>query len=238
MKKTALITGGARRVGKKIAVDLVKKGYRIAIQYNSSAREAEATKLELESNGAECRLFKCDFSADQGAETLIDEVYKQLGRLDVLINNASLFIRSSINKTTSERLQTLFKVNLFAPYILSRDFHRICKKGVIINLLDTKISKNDYHYSAYTLTKQALANLTFQSALEFAPEVRVNGICPGIVLPPDLENSQKLPDPARKIPLQKTGSCEDVTAAIDFLLINSYITGQIIYLDGGQHLTG
>lgn len=236
MYKAALVTGGVKRIGLEIVKTLAKNGYNIALHYNSSSEKAKEVKNQVESIGAKCKLFQCDLSLEKKVSDLISQVKKEFPELNLLINNASIFIRSKTIETKNDIFNKIFDVNFKAPFILSRDFARNVKKGNIINIIDTKISKNDFQYSAYTLSKKNLADFTLMSALEFAPNIRVNGIAPGLILPPYGESENYLNNLAKKIPLKKKGKISDVIDAMEFILTNQYITGQIIYVSGGQHL--
>lgn len=235
--KAALITGGAKRLGREMALALADLGYRIiAIHYNSSRKGAEALAAELKERGVEGRLYRADLADSSEVERLAAEVFSELPELDLLINNASIFIRSPLKETGTELLAKSMKINFEAPYILTREFARRRGKGSIINILDTKVAKNGYLYSAYNLSKQALHHLTLQSANELGPEIRVNGICPGLVLPPDGQDEEIFRRMAAKQPLKEPGSPEDIIKGLRYLLESKYVTGQTLYIDGGQHL--
>lgn len=236
MFKTALVTGGVKRIGLEIVKALAKKGYDIALHYNSSKEKAKEVKNEIELIGVKCKLFQCDLSIEKKVSGLISQVKKEFPDLNLLINNASIFIRSKTVETKNNVLNKIFNINFKAPFILSRDFAQKVTNGDIINILDTKITKNDFLYSAYTLSKKSLADFTLMSAVEFAPNIRVNGIAPGLILPPSGKNENYLNNMAKKIPLKKKGEISDVINAMEFILNNQYITGQIIYVSGGQQL--
>lgn len=235
--KAALITGGAKRLGREMALALAKMGYkRLAIHYHSSEADARKVVDELKAQGCEGILYKADLANANEVEGLAGQAIKDMPGMDLLINNASIFIRSPLKETSTELLANSFKVNFEAPYILTRQFAKLAGRGNIINILDTKVAKNGYLYSAYTLSKQALHHLTLQSACELAPEIRVNGICPGLVLAPDGQDKAIFQRMAAKQPLQEPGTPTDIVRAMSFLLESGYVTGQTLYIDGGQHL--
>ncbi len=236
LNKAALITGGAKRIGAEIVKKLAKNGYNIALHYNSSYDSAKKIKEEVESVGVKCILFQCNFYEEKEVLLLIDQVKKEFQELNLLINNASVFIRSKTINTDIKMFNMIFNTNFKAPFILSRDFAKAVKNGNIINIIDTKITKNDFLYSAYTLSKKILEDLTLMTAKEFAPGIRVNGIAPGLILPPIDKKDNYLKKLAKKIPIKKKGEITDIINTLDFLLNNDYITGQIIYVSGGQHL--
>jgi NAD(P)-dependent dehydrogenase (short-subunit alcohol dehydrogenase family) len=236
MNKAVLITGCAKRIGREIAIRLASSGYDIAIHYNNSINDAKILYNEIKKFGVDVEIFGYDLSDEKSTEFLINDVYGRFNNLEVLINNASIFIRAKMLDTSIELFNKTVNINLKAPYILSRDFAKIIKKGVIINILDTKISKNNYNYSVYTLTKKALADLTLMSAKEFAPDIRVNGVCPGLILEPEGKDKSYLDELAKNLPLKRKGEPKDIVNAVEFLITNQYITGEILYVDGGERL--
>ena len=236
MKKAALVTGGAVRIGAGMALKLAGMGYDIALHYNNSQTEAEKIKREVEKKGTKCKLFKSDFSIETEVTGLIEEVSNEFEELTLLINNASIFERFKITETTLELFEKTFNINFKTPFILSRDFAKLVEKGNIINVLDTKAIKNSYFYAAYTLSKKSLLEFTKMAANEFGPDIRVNAIAPGLILEPEGKTSEYLDKMAENIPLKKRGSLEEINNALEFILLNGYVTGQIIFVDGGQHL--
>lgn len=236
MGNTALITGGAKRIGSAIAKKLAQMGYNIALHYNTSNNDAIELKKQIENIGVRCALFKCDLSIEEEVLNLIPEAIKIFNDIDLLINNASIFNKATLIETETGLFNRTFNTNLKAPYLLIRDFAKLVKKGNIINIIDTKITKNDFLYSCYTLTKKSLKDLTLMAAKELGPEIRVNGIAPGLILEPEGKPISYLDKLAKNIPLKKKGSVKAVTDALGFLIENDFITGQILFVDGGQHL--
>lgn len=236
MGKTALITGSAKRVGKAAAVRLASKGYDIAGVYHSGRDGALLLKNEIESMGKKCCIYRCNLEDAVETASLLERAASDFLSLDLLLNNASLFKRAKIKETDDRLLDEIFSVNFRAPFILTREFSRYCKQGSIINLLDTKIAKNGSVYSAYTLSKQALYHLTLQAANEFAPHIRVNGIAPGVILPLESMPAKTMDRIIKKNPLGKTGDIKHFLQALDYLVENDYVTGQVLYIDGGHHL--
>ncbi|MEA1996538.1 MAG: SDR family oxidoreductase [Gemmatimonadota bacterium] len=236
MSKAALITGGAVRIGRELALRLAYMSYDIALHFNSSESRAQETAERVRDCGVRCSIFNCDLACEEDVLSLIPRVVEKFPALEVLVNNASVFEKGSILETGPQFFSRQMAVNFKAPFFLSRDFARSCKKGLIINVLDTRISRNDFSYAAYTLSRKALAELTGISAREFAPGIRVNAIAPGLVLPPEGESEGCLDRLAMKIPLRRTGDIDNITHALEFLVKNDFITGQVIYVDGGEHL--
>lgn len=236
MRNAALITGGAKRIGKEIALLLSALGYDIALHYNHSANEARQSAKQIQSNGVCCEIFKCDLKNEKSVSSLIPAVKKKFPDFNLLINSASIFEKSSLYNETNSIFDTHLAINLKAPYILSREFARICKKGQIINFLDTNISKNKTAYNAYLLSKKSLAEFTKLAAVEFAPNIRVNAIAPGLILPPKRKNTDYLERLARHIPLKRRGHPNQIALTVQFLIENDFVTGQTIFVDGGEHL--
>ncbi len=233
---TVLVTGAAKRIGKAICLSLSSLGFSIALHYYHSSREAEKLTETIKKKGGKCQLFQCDLSSNEQTSHLISNVLKKFPNLNLLINNASLFEPSTIKDSNTATLRKHFAVNFDAPYILTAQFAKKCKKGHIINILDTHIVNHATRYTSYLLSKKALCELTKISAVELAPNIRVNAISPGLILPSAKAKSDYLQRLTKKIPLQKRGNARHITCSIAFLLNNPYLTGQIIFNDGGEHL--
>jgi len=235
MKTTALITGGADRIGKAIALCCADLGYDIALHYSQSFEKAEATKAEILSKNVACHLYRADFNVFSETLALVEDV-SRASELSVLVNNASLFFESSLRESSYEEFERLFNVNFKAPYILTKEFAKRVGKGSIINILDTEITRNETKYFDYLSTKKSLAELTRMSAFHLAPDIRVNAIAPGLILPPAGEDMNYLWRRAEEIPLKKVGSPQSIAHALRFLLESDFITGQTIFVDGGEGL--
>ena len=234
--KSALITGGAKRIGKAIALYLAGCGYDIALHYNTSEKEAKLAKKEIEQIGQKCVLFQCNFSNLDESSKLIKKVKKSFPSLCLLVNNASIFKKGLFQETNIQLLENQLNVNFKTPFILSQDFAKLCKKGQIINLLDTYVVRKGSKYFAYNLSKKALYDLTKMAAYELGPDIRVNGIAPGPILPPFGKDDGYLKIKAKNIPLKQKGNTEYITHAVGFLLENNFITGECLFIDGGKHL--
>lgn len=233
---TALITGAAKRIGREIAISLAREGYNIALHYRNSFEEADKTLQEIKDIGVDCKIYQADLTVKEELLSLISTVFADYKDLNVLVNCASLFQRSPMQETSYDLFSEMQNINFKAPFFLSRDFSNICRRGNIINILDTNISTSQYVYSAYLLGKKALAEFTRMAAKELAPFFRVNGICPGLILPSEKENEEYIKSLSRKIPLGNIGKPEHISHTVDFLLNNNFITGQIIFVDGGENL--
>lgn len=235
-RKVVLVTGGARRIGGAICRTLGRSGYSIALHYGTSSAAAEQTAGRIHEDGGICATFACDLADVRATENLVPCVLEEFGRLDVLINSVSIFEKSSLEEGSLEIWDRHFAVNLKAPYILMRSFAHWAKEGNIINMLDTHIVRNKTSHAAYLLSKKTLAELTKLAAVEFAPRIRVNAVAPGLILPPASQKTHYLDRLAKQVPLRRKGSVGHITHAISFLLENDYVTGQVIYEDGGEHL--
>ena len=234
MSANILITGGAVRVGRELALRFSEAGFQVCVHYNSSGNEAEELAAHIKSRGGSCCLFQADLLKNDAAQKLIDRVCSEAGIPELLINNAAVFHRSSIQETDIPLLEQTFRVNLFAPFALTAAYARKSATGSVVNILDTKISGNGSLYAAYNLSKKALADFTRAAALELAPGIRVNGVAPGVLINSGGEGVP-LPDP-EKLPLKKDGTPEELFRTVLYLHRNRSVTGQIIYTDGGAHL--
>ncbi len=230
------MTGGAKRIGQAIAIALAGAGYDIAIHYNSSRPEAQETAALITRQGVRCEIFPCDLQRETAVRALIRQVQTRFPDLNVLINSASLFRPSGLSSADLPSFHGHFSVNLIAPYLLSCEFARLCKTGHIINLLDTDIVKYRTSHFPYLLSKKALAEFTQMAAVALAPKIRVNGICPGLILPPADRSEKYLNKRALGIPLKRRGDPRQIAKAALYLLESEFLTGQFIFNDGGEHL--
>ncbi len=233
---TVLITGGAKRLGSEIALYLAQQGFSIALHYNHSKGEAESLAQEIRKFSVSCETFAADLTKEKDILSLIPKIQKKMNNLQVVINSASMFDQTTFLNSTSTNLKKNFAIHLEAPLTLTRQFAKLCKAGVIINILDTHISENKTSHFDYLLSKKSLANFTEMAAVQLAPQIRVNAIAPGLILAPLHKPAGYLQRLAQNIPLKRKGSPNDVAKAIHFLIKNDYITGQTIYVDGGEHL--
>lgn len=235
MNEAAIITGGADRLGKSIALSLAKMGYDIALHYNRSREQAERTAMEIREMGVECHLFQSDFQDLKEVSSLIRAISEKLNPT-VLINSASEFTKSTIFDPGYELMDRLFRVNFMVPYLLTKELVANAERGVIINLLDTKISQYNTEHFDYLISKMALEKFTRMAALQLAPTFRVNGIAPGLILPPKDRDTDYLENLSKGIPMQGIGSQKNITETVSYLVSNSFVTGEVIYIDGGEHL--
>lgn len=237
-KPAALVTGAAKRIGREIVLHLAKQGYDIALHYHSSQKEAEQTAQEIRKQKVNCEIFSADLEAPTETEKLFSDVFKKFPQLDVLINSASIFEKISIPKSTAADFERHFRINFLAPYLLSQQFALHVRSGNIINFLDTKITTHKSTHSLYLLSKKTLAEFTIMAAREFSPQIRVNAIAPGVIsgFPPSKKNESYLDQLGKNNLLERKGSISNITHALQFLLDNNFLTGQIIFVAGGEHI--
>lgn len=238
MNKVAFITGSAVRVGREIARHLAEKGWNLGLHYRSSSSEMAGLESELKSRYPDQMFFafQADFSSLGQSNGLISRVMGQFGQLDLLINNASVFAPSTFRETSADVLNLNHLVNYVAPYILMRDFVNTATGGLIINMVDTMITRNSGKYFAYTLSKKSLWEITKMAAVELAPQFRVNAIAPGAIMAPVGKDQQYLERVASKSPMKIPSGVIPVLKSIDYILDNDDLTGQLLFCDGGSQL--
>jgi pteridine reductase len=236
--RTALVTGAGKRIGRAVALSLAAAGSNVIIHTHHSRVDAESTAEEVRRIGCKAWILAADLSDPIQAESLVLQSIKAAGALDFLVNNASSFEQSLLIGFTLEDLMKAMQVNAFAPLVLARAFVKQERPGAIVNFLDTRITTYDKNHAAYQLSKRSLLSLTKMMALEFAPGVRVNAVAPGPILPPPGKGPGYMKRLASANPLNRIGDIGDVTDAVLFLLRNRFVTGQVLYVDGGYHLKG
>ncbi len=236
MKKTALVTGGAKRIGRQIALALAEKGFNVAVHFNTSRTEAKSIEKQIKAKKMDCLLISADLTDHHQVEKIIPEVIKGLGSLSLLVNNASVFERKIFLDTTKDIFDHHLNVNFKAPFFLTQAFAQQVREGQIINIMDTKVTGMSRHYFNYTLTKKFLYEFTRMAAKDLAPNIRVNGICPGLIMPSEKMNDAMIELVIKKTPMQKKGEVRQIVSALNFFLDNDFITGEVIFVDGGKHL--
>lgn len=238
MKNTALITGAAKRIGKSIALHLAEQGWNLALHYNASEAEVQLFQSELADKYPDQRfeIFRADLEDTNEVELLIPMVLASMANIDLLVNNASVFEPSKIGETDAALFDRQIQVNLRAPFLLIGRFSQLIGKGSIINICDTRIVTNQSSFAAYTLSKKALWELTKMAALEFGPDIRVNAIAPGLSLPPEGKDGEYLWKLAENIAMKRPGGIDSILKSIDYIQNNSYLTGQLLFCDGGENL--
>jgi pteridine reductase len=235
-KRVALVTGGAKRVGRAIVEKLAAAGFAVAFTYNSS--EAEALQLAQKLGGLAIRADLME--AQTATAKVFTEFCSRFDRLDVLVNNASAYLSARLRDTTPELIHKLNAIHIAAPLLLAKHFEPMLRqsRGHVVNMADSMTERPWPQYLAYCASKGGLVTLTRALARELAPEVTVNAIAPGVVeWPPDYPQSER-EKYLKRVPLARAGSAEDVANLVHFLITTgTYITGQIIPLDGGRSVT-
>lgn len=239
--KVALITGAAKRVGAVTATALHAAGAKVAIHYHRSAKAAEALADTFNQQRADSALaIGVNLADTTGLPALVEKVVSTFGQLDVLINNASSFYPTPVGEITEQHWQDLFDTNAKAPLFLAQAAAEHLKKqqGCIVNMVDVHAKRPLQQHSVYCMAKAALAMMTMSLARDLAPEVRVNGVAPGMIMWPDEGMPEKVQTSIiNRVALKRAGSPENIAETILFILQNDYLTGQIIAVDGGRLLT-
>lgn len=235
--KTALVTGGAQRLGRTIALTLGERGVNVIVHYRRSAREAQALVDELSAKGVRAWALGADFDEPDAPAELMARAMTVAGALDLLVNSASSFATDRLDTLSFDGLVASLRVNAWTPFALSRAFHERLGRGRIVNLLDAKLYGGGYDdHVSYLLSKGVLERLTASMARAFAPDVAVNAVAPGAILPPPGRDQRYLDELGAALPLGHAGAPADVTRAVVFLLESDFITGHTLVVDGGAHL--
>jgi NAD(P)-dependent dehydrogenase (short-subunit alcohol dehydrogenase family) len=238
-RRVALVTGGARRVGRQLVLDLAAAGFDVAIHYRTSADEAEATAAGARERGARVALVQGDLADPGVPERLFAAVERELGSVDVLVNNASVFESGSVADTAVADWDRHQSVNLRAPFLLVRRFVAGLpgdREGVVVNLNDWRALRPGADHFAYTISKVGLHGLTRSLAVSLAPRIRVNELALGAILPPESGTEDYVHTLREEIPLRRFGALESVGAALLYLVGARDVTGQTLLVDGGRHL--
>ena len=234
----ALVTGAARRIGRAIALALAGQGARVIVHYRSSAADARGLVEQIRSAGGQAECLQADLADVVAAAALMDRACGPFGPVDILVNNASIFPADALTDFTPEGLYGSINVNALSPLMLGRAMAARGAAGQIVNLLDGRIADYDRAHAAYHLSKRMLFAITRMLAVELAPAVKVNAVAPGLILPPPGRDERYLHEHAHTNPLNRFGSPGDVADAVVLLVRNPFITGQVIFVDGGRHLKG
>jgi NAD(P)-dependent dehydrogenase (short-subunit alcohol dehydrogenase family) len=237
--KAALVTGAGKRIGRAIALALGRNGCAVAVHYHGSEAEAESVVSEITAAGGRAVAIAADLTREAEVETLVPRAAAALGPLGVLVNNASVFENDTALGVTRESWDRHLDINLRAPFVLMQQFARELPdgaEGAIVNILDERVWSLTPYFVSYTLSKAGLWNLTQSMALALAPRIRVNGIGPGPTLPSPRQSEAQFRRQQEMMPLHRGTTPEEIAAAVLFILSAPAMTGQMIALDGGQHL--
>lgn len=236
--RNALVTGGAKRLGRAAALALAAEGACVVVHYRASGEEAAGLVDEINAMGARAYALAAELSDTTQTESLFRRACELTGPMDVLVNNASIFHESGLVDFSREALDGNIRVNAYAPLVLARKLAAQDRPGHIINFLDCRAVDYDRRHVAYHLSKRMLMDLTRMMALEFAPAVQVNAVAPGLILPPEGRDESYLAALADTNPMKRYGCERDVTDTVLFLLKSTFITGQVVFVDGGRHIRG
>ncbi|GAA5233241.1 SDR family oxidoreductase [Verticiella sediminum] len=240
----ALVTGAGKRIGRVIAIALAQAGWRVAVHYGRSHDEARRTVADIEAAGGTAHAFSCDLADEAAVARLAGEVAAHFGRLDAVVNNASLFEYDDAASFSGDMLRAHLGPNLVAPIVLARDLAAQLRargeeaRGVVVNLLDQKLWNYNPDFLSYSLTKAAMEAANTMLAQALAPTVRVVGVAPGLTLPSHLQSEEDFARTHQLSPLGKASDPRAVADAVLFAAGNPSITGTTILVDGGQHLVG
>jgi NAD(P)-dependent dehydrogenase (short-subunit alcohol dehydrogenase family) len=237
---SALVTGAATRIGRAIARDLASHGWNVAVHHHTSVAAAHRLVGEIEAGGRRAVALAADLAKEAEAAGLVAAAAARLGPITLLINSAAIFEHDLPPTADAVSWQRHMAINLRAPLVLTQgllaQLREPAAEANVINLIDQRVLNPTPHYTSYTVSKAGLWALTRHLALALAPRVRVNAIGPGIVLPPPGASEASLDAMRRAMPLRRGASVDEICACVRFILATPSLTGQMIALDGGQHL--
>jgi NAD(P)-dependent dehydrogenase (short-subunit alcohol dehydrogenase family) len=239
LPRAVLITGAAQRIGRAIALGLAADGWSVAVHYRASGAPAEARVGEIAHAGGHAVALAADLADEAAVAALVPRAVAALGPLGCLVNNASAFENDTAATADRASWDVHLEVNLRAPYVLMQRFAAqlpAAASGAIVNMLDQRVWSLTPYFVSYTVSKAALWTLTQTMALALAPRIRVNGIGPGPTLPSPRQSAAQFERQCASLPLRRGASPEEIAAAVRFILDAPALTGQMIALDGGQHL--
>lgn len=233
----ALVTGSARRLGKAFALSLARMGYSIALHHRGSVTEAEQTVKEIRALGVDCLPIRADLTMPEKIDFLFSMVDGFHAPLKVVVNSAAIMPVGNPRELELHDWDSALDLNLRAPFLIAQQSaKRMTAGGLIVNVSDIGAQKAWSRYPSYTVSKAGLESLTKMLARALAPEIRVNAIAPGLVLPSDVVTPQKWQNLVEKLPLKRAATLDEITSTLEFLIKNEYITGQTIVVDGGYSL--
>lgn len=241
--KSALVTGAGKRIGRAIALALAREGANVAVNYRSSEREAAELVAELNAigaahGGAGSVSLQADLANQDELHSLVDRARQSLGGapLEILVNNAAIFPQDSFAELDLAGIEENIEINAWAPLVLMRAFAAQTQRGHVVNLIDSRVWGFDRTHVAYILSKHVLNALTRLAALELAPGIAVNGISPGLILPPPDKDETYVERLTGTVPLKRRGHPDDIAAAAIYLVKSEFVTGEVLFVDGGRHL--
>ncbi len=233
----ALVTGGARRVGKAITLELARAGANVVILYNVSDAEAAQTARNALALGVESMTVQCDVADLPAVQRMAKAVRARFGRLDVLVNSAGLFARHPFPTDDYDTWRRVLDITVHGSFYVSNELAPLLllqQEAAIVNIVDLSVWHPWPNFTAHAVAKSGLLALTRQMALELAPRVRVNAVAPGPVMPPPRYSEERLRRSADRTLLKRWGAPEDVARAVRFLVESDYMTGEVVRVDGGE----
>lgn len=245
---TAIVTGGAVRIGRAIAMELGRHGMNVLLHYGHSQQAAEETRSELQAFGGRAELVQADFTNPvTAAKTVCQRAVDVFGGADVLINSAAIFEAATLEDTSEELWDQHFAINLKTPFFLCQQFARqfrnrgsgdgsTAANGAMINIVDWRAARPDAGFLAYSLTKSGLVSLTQGLAKSLGPGIRVNAIAPGAILPAPGSDPAEFEERGQRNPLKRTGNPQQITDAVLYLLQAEFVTGEVLTVSGGEQL--
>lgn len=239
LPRAALVTGGARRLGRAIALALAENGFAVALHCHASRTDADGTAAEIRARGAQAAVLPADLADETATQGLLPTATAALGPIGVLVNNASIFEPDEWHDATRATWDRHLETNLRAPFVLTQAFARAlpdAAEGVVVNLIDQRVWSITPHFVSYTISKAGLWALTQSMALALAPRIRVNAIGPGPALPSSRQTNDQFARQAASVPLGHGTDPDEVARAVLAILSLPALTGQMLALDGGQHL--
>ncbi len=238
--KNLLITGASARVGKAIALYFAERGWNIALHYFKSSVKAKKLKKIIEQNLVKVVLIKADLRNPKQVEKIVSAAKKKLGEINCLVNNAAIFEKDDITNFTTKSWNDHLNTNLLAPAILIKKFAKQTPRKTVsnvINIIDQRVFNLTPFFMSYTISKSGLQTLTKTLAMRLGPSIKVNGIAPGPTIKSKRQTDRHFRNQVKSTILKKTVRLEDICEAIEFLINNNSVTGQIIAVDSGQNLS-
>jgi len=236
--RVALVTGAGRRVGRAIALALGARGMHVVVHFNGSRTGADETARLITDAGGQAIVEQADLTQAEAANELVDRAIAWRGALSALVNSAAIMLRTPVGETTAPDWDTMFALNVRAPYFLSQRAAPAlaASQGAIVNIADLAAFESWPAYVPHGMTKAAVVQMTRAMARALAPGVRVNAVAPGVVLLPEGWSEEEAEHLRSTTPLRRLGSPEDVAQVVVFLLEAQYVTGEVIRVDGGRHI--
>ena len=235
--RIALVTGGARRIGRAIAVALASDGARVAVHYGKSSEESREVVNAIESAGGEARGFHADLRNPEAPARLVETVVREMGGLDILVNSAAIMLRTPVGEVTPAVWDDMMAINLRAPFFASQAAAKVMPEGsAIVNIADLAAFETWTGYVPHGISKAGVVQMTRALAHVLAPRIRVNAIAPGVVMLPEGWQEESTTHLRSTTPLKRLGGPEDVVGAVRYLLSADFVTGHTLVVDGGRHV--